>query len=218
MTTVREMALFLLLSSLFITEVCSAQCLRCNSTGKSLAENKSADFGQSCSENTTQCFSVSAHPENSDIPQNCMKEIIQVPLNTSSKCILQEGDCITMRCCHNLSSVDLVFEWQKDGHILEGKNASELTLKVFTQDNGHYHCVVYSPCGNFTSSLKELSITDRNWLILIICGSSTFVLVLLLGLVMKYKMKRETFQHRNRREQRAQDPHMTRKITARDDA
>ncbi|XP_071373475.1 uncharacterized protein [Centroberyx affinis] len=198
---VREMFLYPLLGNLLITGVCSAcvfaQCLKCNVAGETPAGDGSADFCQPCSNNNSKCINE-----------------LQVSLNGSASENLQEGDEVTIECFHNLPPLTVEFEWRKDGETLEGQNTSKLTLKVFTSHAGLYSCSVWSPCGNCTSSPHKVAVNDSIVLLLVICGVSAVVLVLILAVAMKCKLKKENAEHQRRKEQRAQeqqrDPHQMR--------
>ena len=78
-------------------------------------------------------------------------------LNPSSEYSVNEGDNLILHCYHNLPLVDL-FEWLRDGEVLEYSNVSKVTLKAFSTAKGAYRCRVRSPCGNFTSEEQQLDV------------------------------------------------------------
>ncbi|TKS72419.1 hypothetical protein D9C73_006493 [Collichthys lucidus] len=117
-----------------------------------------------------------------------------------------EGDDITLNCIHDLPNLELTFEWMKSGEILEGKNTSTLFLKkVLQRDNGQYHCSVNSTCGHYESSPHAVDVKNNNLVLLVICGVGALVMVVIIGVVMKYKLKRDSARYKERMKQRVQD-------------
>ncbi|XP_031714014.1 uncharacterized protein LOC116389464 [Anarrhichthys ocellatus] len=167
------------------------QCLRCNATGES-----QADPCLLCS-NNTEC--------SDDIPPNYKKDF-QVSVNSTGSNV-KEGDDITLTCLHNFPDLNLTFGWKRDGEdIHNGKNKSKLHLKnVFARKRGRYICFVNSLCGCYKSSPHKVTVEDQSVLLLIICCGSALVLVVIMGLAMKFKLKRDGAKHRERREQKAKE-------------
>ncbi|KAK9518006.1 hypothetical protein VZT92_023335 [Zoarces viviparus] len=167
------------------------QCLRCNATGET-----QADPCPPCI-NNTGCIK--------DIPPNCKKDF-QVSVN-STRSELKEGDDLTMTCLHNLPDLNLTFGWKRDGEdIRDGKNKRKLHLEnVLGHQSGEYICFVNSLCGCYKSPPQKVTVENQNVLLLIICGVSALVLVVIMGLAMKFKLKRDSAKHKERREQRARE-------------
>uniref|UniRef100_UPI0037E736AE uncharacterized protein n=1 Tax=Semicossyphus pulcher TaxID=241346 RepID=UPI0037E736AE len=190
---IREIPLCLLLGLLLAAGYGSAcvpaQCLVCKD-----AEETLPDSCPLCSE---PCVNVSQWPP------ACQKEVF---INsTGSK--VSEGDDITLTCVHDLPDLNLTFGWMKDGEkLLEGQNKSQLFLKnVLSDKRGQYSCSVNSSCGNFESSPHGVTVNNGSVLILIVCGVSAIALVLIMGVTMKCKLKRDNAKHKERMKQRAQD-------------
>ncbi|XP_060903887.1 uncharacterized protein LOC132981820 [Labrus mixtus] len=191
----REILLCLLLGLFFTAcfgSACvPAQCLKCNYTVETVAD--------SCSICSARCINMSV------VPSDC-KTDFQVSINSTVP-EPDEGDDITLTCVHNLPNVNLTFEWEKEGEgFLEGQNKSQLVLEsVLSDKNGRYYCFVNSTCGHFQSSPLDVTVKNNSVVILIICGVSALALVLILGIAMKYKLKRDNAQHKQRRMQREQN-------------
>jgi len=58
---------------------------------------------------------------------------------------------------------NLIYQWKKDGNIIDGANSSELKLQnLRISDDGEYTCVASSPCGvDEESSVMNLQITPQ---------------------------------------------------------
>ncbi|XP_020501006.1 uncharacterized protein [Labrus bergylta] len=168
-----------------------AQCLKCDDKVETVAD--------SCPLCSAHCINMSR------VPSHCEKDF-QVSIN-STVSQPDEGDDITLSCVHNLPNVTLTFEWEKEGKLsLEGQNKSQLVLEsVLSDDNGRYSCFVNSTCGRFQSSPHDVTVKNNSVVILIICGVSALALVLIMGIAMKYKLKRDNAQHKQRRMQREQN-------------
>ncbi|GAA6235254.1 carcinoembryonic antigen-related cell adhesion molecule 6-like [Lates japonicus] len=130
----------------------------------------------------------------------------KVTINTTGSHV-QEGDDITLTCDHNLPNLMLTFGWKKDGkEEQEHKNKSELFLKnVLTPIAGQYVCYVNSTCGYYESPPHSVTVNNNSVVLLVICGVSALVLVVIMGLIMKFKLKRDNAKHRQRMAQRAQN-------------
>ncbi|XP_041654126.1 B-cell receptor CD22-like [Cheilinus undulatus] len=154
-----------------------------------------ADTCQLC---PADCINVSL------VSPGCKKEF-QVSINSTGSNV-QEGNDITLTCVHNFTNVTLMFGWIKDGKELKGQNKSQLLLQSVLSDKaGQYSCFVNSSCGCCKSLPEDVTVSDNSVVILIICGVSALALVLLMGIIMKYKLKRDSAKHRERMKQRAQD-------------
>ncbi|CAL8355188.1 unnamed protein product [Merluccius merluccius] len=81
---------------------------------------------------------------------------------------------------------------------------------------GTYSCVIYSPCGNFTSKGRLVEVNDNTVLLLALCFLCAVVLIIALGLAMKYKMKKDNADHKRRQAQRVQALQMTSGVVPRD--
>ncbi|XP_034399368.1 uncharacterized protein LOC117737478 isoform X2 [Cyclopterus lumpus] len=187
----RGVFLNILLGNLLIAGAGSScvpiQCLRCNTTGETRA-----DPCVLCSNNSTECH---------DIPSNCTKDF-QVSVNSTGSNIKEGGD-ITLTCLHNYPDLNLTFGWKRNKDILDGANKSKLFLKkVLSDKGGQYMCLVNSLCGSSESLPLNVTVENQSLLILVICGVSALVLVLIMGLAMKYKLKRDSAKHRERRLQK----------------
>ncbi|KAL6117717.1 uncharacterized protein ACO6RY_15447 [Pungitius sinensis] len=137
-----------------------------------------------------------------DFQPNCTAGFQVFVNSTGSK--LNEGDEVTLTCVHNLPTLNLTFGWTMNGKEIEkARNDSKLILKkVFERDAGTYVCIVHSVCGEWHSPPHEVTVANQSVVILIICGVSALVMVLIIGLAMKYKLKRDAAKHRERRQQR----------------
>ncbi|XP_018555028.1 carcinoembryonic antigen-related cell adhesion molecule 6 [Lates calcarifer] len=126
---------------------------------------------------------------------------------TASKSDAVEGDDITLTCKHNLGNVTLTFGWRKDGKELqEHNNKSELFLKnVLLPNAGQYICYVNSTYGCYKSPPHKVTVKSNSEILLVICGVSALALVVIMGLIMKFKLKRDNAKHRQRMAQRAQN-------------
>ncbi|KAM7389681.1 hypothetical protein PAMP_023644 [Pampus punctatissimus] len=190
--------IYILLGHLFIagvagvgSECLPVQCLRCDTTG---------DFPYcppclNMTQNASYCIN--------DISSKCKKDF-PVSINATGS-QLKDGDSITLTCNHDLPDMHLTFEWQKNGKVERGQNESKLYFKqVFSEHSGQYICIVNSTCGSYKSLPHSVSVSNDMVLLLIICGVSALVLVLIMGLVMKLKMKRDNIKHRGRMNRRLQ--------------
>nr|XP_040029455.1 uncharacterized protein LOC120817364 [Gasterosteus aculeatus aculeatus] len=137
-----------------------------------------------------------------DKQSNCSAGFQVCVNSTASK--LNEGDEVTLTCFHNCSNWNVTFGWKKDtNEIEEERNKSKLfRKKVLSHDTGQYVCFVNSLCGRCESLPHNVNVENQSVLLLIICGVSALVLVLVIGLVMKYKLKRDGAKHRERRQQK----------------
>lgn len=98
-------------------------------------------------------------------PEVTLKHLVcssdfQVSLNSTGN-DLQEGDVLTLTCVLNLALLNLTFEWLMDGQTLKDYDASVLAVKVLSHDKGHYHCIVRSPCGTYTSLPQEVTVQSK---------------------------------------------------------
>ncbi|XP_026185385.1 uncharacterized protein LOC113143977 [Mastacembelus armatus] len=184
-----EISLNFLLAHFLIVGVGSVcipvQCLKCNITG--VAGSCAVHCGEEAS-----CIN--------DIPSNCTKDF-QVSIKSTGSNV-NEGDDITLTCDCDLPNVTLIFGWKKDGvEILESQNKSELHLpKVLTSGAGQYTCYVNSSCGSYVSSPHKVTVNNQSMVLLVICGVSALLLVTIMGLVMKFKLKRDNAKYRERRQ------------------
>ncbi|XP_069388014.1 uncharacterized protein [Paralichthys olivaceus] len=196
----REMFQYLLLGHLLIAGVVSQcvpvhKCLKCNIT-----EVARADSCQSCP--NTSCIQDA---EYENISSNC-KRAFSVSIN-SSRSDVEEGDDINLTCMHNFVNLTLKIGWKHNGKNItqRGQNRATLFLKkVFQPNEGKYICYVKSRCGIHESLPYDVTIKNNSVILLIVCGTLALVLFLTLGLLLKYKLKRDNARHRERREMRAQ--------------
>ncbi|XP_035505990.1 uncharacterized protein LOC118319595 isoform X1 [Scophthalmus maximus] len=215
----KEMFQYLLFGQLFIAGVGSAcvsdKCLRCNITGAT-----PADFCPSCQDT---CINDTVY---ANMSADC-KKAFQVSINSSGSSV-NEGDDITLTCVHDLPSLALTFGWKKKQEIQENENKSELFLKgVRPSMSSQYICFLNSSCGYYESLPHGVTVktcvlcafflsvflplglsvcprTDNSVILLVICGISSLALVLLMGLALKFKMKRDNAKQRERVEHRIQ--------------
>ncbi|KAK1904084.1 B-cell receptor CD22 [Dissostichus eleginoides] len=125
-----------------------------------------------------------------DIPSNCTKGF-QVSINSNDSDLV-EGDDLILTCVHNLPDVIHTFGWKMNGDTIQGQNESELhDKKVLSNKAGTYICYVESLCGYYPSLPHVVTVENNSLLLLVVCGVSALVLVLVMGLVMKFKLKRD---------------------------
>ncbi|XP_054872293.1 uncharacterized protein LOC111569526 [Amphiprion ocellaris] len=191
------LSLHLVVGHLLISHVGStcipAECLSCNVTGEALA-----DACELCL-NITHCINGTL----TNIPQNCRRDF-KVFVN-SSRFTVQEGEDIYLTCVHNLPDLNVTFKWYKNTKELKGENESTFSVKrVLSHNAGTYSCSVTSPCGCYKSSPRDVTIPNSAVVIWVVCGVSALVLILMMGLAMKFKLRRDNIQHRERMQQRAQ--------------
>ncbi|AWP12152.1 Hypothetical protein SMAX5B_008815 [Scophthalmus maximus] len=192
----KEMFQYLLFGQLFIAGVGSAcvsdKCLRCNITGAT-----PADFCPSCQDT---CINDTVY---ANMSADC-KKAFQVSINSSGSSV-NEGDDITLTCVHDLPSLALTFGWKKKQEIQENENKSELFLKgVRPSMSSQYICFLNSSCGYYESLPHGVTVKNNSVILLVICGISSLALVLLMGLALKFKMKRDNAKQRERVEHRIQ--------------
>ncbi|XP_051275564.1 ADP ribosylation factor like GTPase 3, like 1 isoform X1 [Dicentrarchus labrax] len=194
----RKICLCLLLGHLLIAVVGSdtgqEQCLKCD-----IKKEPLTDSCLFCPAKPAQCLNASA-----DNQYNCTKDF-QVCVSSSGSAPA-EGDRVTLTCVHNFLNLTLMFGWKKDEkEIPEGQNQSELVLeKVFSHNSGQYICFVKSEYGCYESLPHEFKVNESTVVILVICGVAALVLVVIMGLAMKFKLKRDNAKHKERMKQRAQ--------------
>ncbi|KAL3044918.1 hypothetical protein OYC64_013233 [Pagothenia borchgrevinki] len=185
---VRGVTLYLLLGYLIkgATSTCVYNvCLRCNTT---------ATWADPCELCNKTC--------NSAISSNCTKGF-QVSINSSDSDLV-EGDDLILTCVHNLPDVIQTFGWKMNEDTIQGQNESELyDKKVLSNKAGSYICYVESLCGYYESLPHDVTVENNSLLLLVVCGVSALVLVLVMGLVMKFKLKRDNAKHRERMRQKA---------------
>ncbi|KAM8909752.1 ADP ribosylation factor like GTPase 3, like 1 isoform 1-T1 [Spinachia spinachia] len=130
-------------------------------------------------------------------------EGFQVWVNSSGSKV-NEGADVTLTCLHNLPKWNLTFGWKMNGKEIEtARNKRQLCLKnVLSHDEGQYVCFVNSLCGYYESSEHGVTVENQSVLLLIICGVTALAMVLIIGMAMKYKLKRDAAKHRKRRQQR----------------
>ncbi|XP_049898759.1 uncharacterized protein LOC126389231 [Epinephelus moara] len=197
----REISLYLLLGHLLIAGVGAGStclpmvCLNCNATGAA-----QADPCANCSTNPASCITKA-----SAIPKNC-KKAFQVSIK-SNKSKVEEGEDIDLSCTHNLPNLTLKFGWERNGKtVKDGINKTELSLKkVLSNKAGKYTCFVSSRCGKYESSPHDVTVNNNTVVLLVICGVSALALVVILGLAIKFKLKRDNTKHRDRARQKAKD-------------
>ncbi|XP_062250117.1 uncharacterized protein LOC133959052 [Platichthys flesus] len=196
----RETFQYLLLGLLLIAAVGSAcvplQCLRCNLT------------------DLTQPGNISGHqPWNASCIQDDLyanisskfKKDLKVSSNRNETEI-DEGKDIQLNCVHDLEKLVSLSGWKKDGEeILKKQNKTTLSLnKALAHMSGKYSCYVKSPCGDLESEPHDLKIKNNSMILLLVCGISALALVVTMGLVLKYKLKRDSAKHKERLEMRNQ--------------
>ncbi|KAG7230264.1 hypothetical protein INR49_024368 [Caranx melampygus] len=129
---------------------------------------------------------------------------VQVSINSTGS-DASEGDDITLTCVYNVPNLNLTIGWQKDNEEMKKKNMNKLLLQnVFASLEGRYVCYVNSSCGNYSSSPEEVTVKNNNVIILVICGIAALVLVVVMGLIMKYKLKRDNAKNKARMAQKIQ--------------
>ncbi|KAM3612688.1 uncharacterized protein V6R79_012830 [Siganus canaliculatus] len=143
---------------------------------------------------------------------------VEDPCNISANCTngfrvsingtgseIQEGAEIQLICVQTVTNSSLMFGWKKNKVVQEEYNESVLVIeKAFSRHSGSYICVVKNKCCSLESSPYTISVKTAPFVLLLICGVSALALIVILGLVMKFKLKRDNARHRERRKQRAQ--------------
>ncbi|XP_035016531.2 uncharacterized protein LOC118111878 [Hippoglossus stenolepis] len=194
----RETFQYLLLGHLLIAGVASAcvpfQCLICNST-----EMTRAGACPSCN---TSCIPDEQY---ANISSSCKKGVQVFANRTGSN--VDEGKDVKLKCVHDLKGQVWLLGWKMDGEeILDKRNKSKIRLKkVLAHKSGKYSCFVNSTCGFLESEPHDVTVKNNSVILLIVCGISALALVVTMGLVLKYKMKRDSAKHRERMEMRAQE-------------
>ncbi|XP_070693335.1 uncharacterized protein [Pempheris klunzingeri] len=195
----KEICLYLLLGHLVKAGVGSGcvpvQCLICDIRGETSAV--SCSF---CSNSSAQCVNVPP-----DSLSNCKKDF-QVSVNGTGSAV-EEGEAFTLTCDYNLPPLDLTFGWKRDGvEIHEGQNKSQLVFKkALSHNSDRYSCFVNSTCGLYESPPHNVTVNGNNVVILVICGVSALALIVVMGLAMKFKLKRDNAKLKERmKQQRAQ--------------
>ncbi|CAL8263939.1 unnamed protein product [Lota lota] len=204
----KEMLVYYCVGTLLISGVGSL-CVPAQCDCEKLQAVNESDFCNICTNISFPCFDV---PE---IPLNCTKDF-KASLNSSTGYDLFEGDELILNCNHNLPTLTLVIEWQRDKQTLGGQNNSMLKGTVYTTARGTYRCIVHSPCGTFTSNEQQVNVKDSVVLLVLLCGLFAVVLVLAMGMAMKYKLKKDNAALKRRQEERAKALQMTTSMTPRD--
>ncbi|KAI4819580.1 hypothetical protein KUCAC02_004820 [Chaenocephalus aceratus] len=149
------------------------------------------------------CFVESLCGNYQSLPYVVAVESFQVSIS-SNDFKLVEGDDLILTCVHNLPDVNHTFGWKMNGVTIQDQNESELhDKKVLSNKAGTYICFVESLCGNYQSLPHVVAVENNSLLLLVVCGVSALVLVLVMGLVMKFKLKRDNAKHRERMRQKA---------------
>ncbi|XP_053284437.1 uncharacterized protein LOC128445683 [Pleuronectes platessa] len=196
----RETLQYLLLGLFLIAAVGSAcvpfQCLRCNLTDLTLPGNISVQGLRNAS-----CIQDDLY---ANISSKCKKDL-KVSSNRNETEI-DEGKAINLKCVHDLKKLVSLSGWKKDGEeISKEKNKTTFRLKkALAHKSGKYSCYVESSCGYLESEPHDLKIKNNSQILLIVCGISALVLVVTMGLVLKYKLKRDSAKHKERMEMRNQ--------------
>ncbi|XP_072529668.1 uncharacterized protein [Salminus brasiliensis] len=113
---------------------------------------------------------------------------------------VNEGTELAVVCNHNLpQNLTLGFTWQQNKDVKTSKNNSVL-LKI--KEKTTLTCIVQSLCGNFSSAAQDININDQSGFILLICGVSAVVVIILLAVAMKIIIKRNQAQNEARKRQR----------------
>lgn len=192
-----EISLYLLLGNLitaFGSDCLPVECLTCGVTGETRADPCELCPNNTALPNTTRCIHNAS---------NC-KRVFKVSINSTGSDV-KEGDNITLTCDHNLPSPNVTFEWMENNKLLEGKNKNQLILEnVLSHVKGPFTCTVRGACGNYMSSPHYVTVKNESVVILVICGVCALVLVVVMGLAMKFKLKRDNAKHRERMRQKAQ--------------
>ncbi|KAK2904086.1 hypothetical protein Q8A73_010743 [Channa argus] len=131
--------------------------------------------------------------------------MVKNPVSNSTDVSANEGDDITLQCVTNPPNVNLTFEWKHNNALIPDQNKSELVLEgVLSDDAGSYSCVGNSTCCVFESGPCSVKITNQSVILLVVCGVAALLLIVIMGLAMKFKLKRDNDKHRERRKQRGQ--------------
>ncbi|XP_066525468.1 uncharacterized protein [Hoplias malabaricus] len=122
-----------------------------------------------------------------------------VQLNASSFTI-EEGNSLNVTCVYNVSQ-NLVtgFEWTQGDKASVKTNSSVFT--VATKKTVKLTCCVVCISGKLCAS-QIITVNDPTVLILVICGVSALVVIILLAIIMKILMKRNEVQREARKRQR----------------
>lgn len=58
-----------------------------------------------------------------------------------------------------LGSPEIVYQWYRDGELIEGETSQSLTFTAFVQDSGEYTVVATNPAGSTTSRAAQVTVT-----------------------------------------------------------
>ncbi|KAL6473938.1 hypothetical protein MHYP_G00174990 [Metynnis hypsauchen] len=150
--------------------------------------------------NSGKCLQCSRNDTNfCDVHENCSKDF-NVQVNATSFTV-DEGTQLSVTCVQDLpQNLSITFEWSNNNQLINGENRSILVMKV--KEKLKLSCTVRSPCGNFTSASQDVTVNDQAGIILLICGVSAAVIIILLAVVMKVMIKRNEVQREARKRQR----------------
>ncbi|KAL7868287.1 hypothetical protein SRHO_G00096710 [Serrasalmus rhombeus] len=152
------------------------------------------------SSNSGNCLLCSRNNTNlCDVPNKCSQDF-SVQVNATSFTV-DEGTELTVTCVHNLpQNLSITFEWSSNNQLINGENRSILVMKM--KQTLKLSCSVRSPCGNFSSAPQEVTVNDQTGMVLLICGVSAVVIIILLAVVMKVMIKRNEVQRETRKRER----------------
>ncbi|KAL7858518.1 hypothetical protein AOLI_G00186200 [Acnodon oligacanthus] len=150
--------------------------------------------------NAGNCLLCSKNNTNvCDAPKSCSKDF-SVRVNATSFTV-DEGTQLSVTCVQDLpQNLSITFEWSKNNQLINGQNGSILVMKM--KEKLTISCTVRSPCGNFSSSPQDVTVNDQAGIILLICGVSAVVIIIMLAVIMKVLIKRNEVQREARKRQR----------------
>ncbi|XP_055015405.1 uncharacterized protein LOC110157621 isoform X1 [Boleophthalmus pectinirostris] len=172
----------------FLIECMPKECLKCPVTGETGL----------CAHCSTECVNASF--------DNCnLLRDFSVSINTTGSNV-EEAERVSLTCVHDLpENLSVTYEWYKNDKSVEGHGKEYIIKKTFSQDVGQYRCVVYSPCGNYTSAPHDVTIHNESVIILVICGCAAVGLITIMGVCMKVKMHRDKVKNQQRTKERMQE-------------
>ncbi|XP_036431318.1 uncharacterized protein LOC118811269 [Colossoma macropomum] len=134
-----------------------------------------------------------------DVPMTCSKDF-KVQLIATSFTV-DEGTQLNLTCVQDLpQNLTIAFEWSKNNQLIKGENRSILVMKI--KETITLSCTVRSPCGDFSSAPQGVTVNDQAGIILLICGVSAVVIIILLAVIMKVLIKRNEVQREARKRHR----------------
>lgn len=79
---------------------------------------------------------------------------------SSTESVAEEGDDITLKCAHNVTDLNVAFDWKKDGQETKVAWFSNI-IHVFSRYSGQYTCSLKSVCGIYESSPHGVTVNSK---------------------------------------------------------